>query len=308
MVFAALAFVNSNGIGQGDFIDFLPFVLDVLFGIADIDHILLNSKDFPHIAVEDAFFIVIMLLHDLIADAENYVSPFQLTLPFSWRIESALDELIEVFHAARVLVHRRQNLDGELIPRFQELAVIENTYLFGPLGFVFDFDEAEFRVFIDHRQSATVDEMGIRDDTASFLLPENGIQADNRDLSRCDDVMQDRAGSDGRQLVCVADEDATTLRFQGAEEMIHHFHVEHGYFIDDDQIGRQQLGLVVFKDLDPALPAIGDEQAMDGLSLALCRFSQAFGGPPGRRTEEDAQPFLFGQADDGLSCPSQGRR
>ena len=100
-----------------------------------------------------------------------------------------LDELIEVVDAARVLVHRRQDLNGELIPRFQELAVIEGAYLLGPLGFVFDFNEAKFRVFIDDGQTAAVDEVGIGHDTPSFLLTENRIQADDRDLSRGDDVM-----------------------------------------------------------------------------------------------------------------------
>ena len=112
--------------------------------------------------------------------------------------------------------------------------------------------------------------------------------------------MQDGTGPDRRQLIGVADEDAAALRFQGTEEMVHHFHVEHRDFIDDDQVGRQQLGFVVFKDLNPSLTTVGDEQTVNGFGLALRRFGQALGGPPGRRTEEDAQPFLFGQADDGL--------
>ena len=119
VVFTALALVDGNGIGQGDFIDFLAFVFDILFGIADIDHVLLDGKDFTHIAVEDAFFIVVVLLHDLIADAEDDVLPFQFGLPFSRRVEPFLDELIEVIYATGVLIHRRQDLDGELIARFQ---------------------------------------------------------------------------------------------------------------------------------------------------------------------------------------------
>ena len=47
--------------------------------------------------------------------------------------------------------------------------------------------------------------------------------------------------------------------------------------------------------------AVGNEQSMNGLSLALCRFSQALSRPSRRRTEQDAQPFLFSQADDGLN-------
>ena len=142
--------------------------------------------------------------------------------------------------------------------------------------------------------------MGIGDDAAPFFLTKNRIQADDRDLTGRDDIVQDGAGPDRWQLVGVADEDAAALRLQSAEEMVHHFHVEHGYFIDDDQVGRQHLRFVVFKDLHGPDVAVGNEQAVDGLGLALRRFGQALGRPSRRCTKQDAQAFLFGQADDGL--------
>ena len=47
--------------------------------------------------------------------------------------------------------------------------------------------------------------------------------------------------------------------------------------------------------------AVGNKESMDGLRLALRRFSQTLSSSPRRRTEQDAQAFLFGQADDGLN-------
>lgn len=46
--------------------------------------------------------------------------------------------------------------------------------------------------------------------------------------------MEDGAGADRRQLVGITDEDTAALGLQGIQQVVHHFHVEHGHFVDDD--------------------------------------------------------------------------
>ena len=217
MVFTPLALMDSNGIGQGDFVDFRAFILDVLFGITNVDHVMLNGKDLTDVAVEDAFFVIIMLLHDLVADAENHVAALQFTLPLNGRIEPFLNKLIEVVDAAGILVHGRQDLDGKFVTCFLNFTAVQGADLRRPVGFGLDFDEAEFQVFVDHRQAAVVDEVGIGYDAAPFFLAENRIQADDGDRFRGDDIVEDGTGSDRRQLVGITDEDATALGLQGIQ-------------------------------------------------------------------------------------------
>lgn len=175
MVFAPLALMDGDGVGQSNFIDFRTFILDVLLRVTDVDHVMLYGKDLADIAVKYAFFVIIMLLHDLIADAKNHVTALQFALPRNGRIEPFLNELIEVVDAAGIFVHRRQDLDGKFVARFLDFTAVQGTDLCRPIGFGLDFDEAEFQVCVDHRQAAVVDEVGVGDDAAPFFLAKNRI-------------------------------------------------------------------------------------------------------------------------------------
>ena len=90
------------------------------------------------------------------------------------------------------------------------------------------------------------------------------------------------------------------MRAQCLQQVIQHFHIQHGNFVDDDQIGGQLLRFVVFENLPAAGKAFRHEKAVNRLSLALRRFGQALRRPPRRRAQDDAQPFLLGQADNRL--------
>lgn len=175
MVFAALALMDGNGISQGDFVDFRAFILDVLLRVTDVDHVVLYGKDLADVAVEDTFFIIVVLLHDFVADAKNHVAALQFALPRNGRIEPFLNKLIEVVDAAGILVHGRQDLDGKFVARFLNFTAVQGADLRRPVGFRLDFDEAEFQVFVDHRQAAVIDEVGVGDDAAPFFLAENRV-------------------------------------------------------------------------------------------------------------------------------------
>ena len=239
MVFAPLALMDGNGVGQGNFVDFCSFVLDVLFRITDVDHVVLDGKDLADVAVKHALFIVVVLLHDLVADAKDHVAALQFALAHDRGIETFLNELIEVIDAAGILVHRRQDLNSKFVARLLDFTAVQSADLRRPISFGLDFDEAKFQVFVDDRQASIVNQVGVSNDAAPFFLAENRIQANDGYHFRGDDVVEDGAGPDRRQLVGIPDEDAAALRFQSVQQMVHHFHIEHRHFVDDDQIGRQ---------------------------------------------------------------------
>ena len=82
--------MNRYGIGQGNFIDFLPFVLDVLLRIAHVHDVVLHGKNLADIAVKYALVIVVLLLHDLIACTEGHLSRLMLAFAFLGPVDGGL--------------------------------------------------------------------------------------------------------------------------------------------------------------------------------------------------------------------------
>ena len=119
-IFAALALVDGNGVGQHQFVQLMELVANeeraCLLYEFDFERcaVFVNAANPANVAVEDAFVVVVARLHDFIADAQNSIAPFYLCNRRG--VEMSLEPLIERGYADRSLVHWREHLDiGERI-------------------------------------------------------------------------------------------------------------------------------------------------------------------------------------------------
>ena len=204
VIFTALAFMDSNRIGQRNFIDFLSFVFDILFWIPHIDDIVLNSKYFTYISIKHAFVVIVLFLHDFIAAPKQRLAVFIFAFIFLRLIRLFLNYGIEMFYTTGIFIHRCQHLDSKFVSGFCCFCFIQLANFGSTFFFVLDFYKPKFRIRIDDRQAAVINQMGIRYNTSAFLLTKNRIQAHDRHDLRLNDIMQHRTGPYRRQLICVA--------------------------------------------------------------------------------------------------------
>ena len=139
---------------------------------------------------------------------------------------------IQIFRAAHAFVHRREHLDvahrieAELVRHAlgaQRFDRRDNL-----VGILFrDEEEIAFLWRIEDLQAAVVDAVGVGDDEAVLGLPEDFGEPHDRHRLRFDQVVQEVAGADRRQLIDVADEhDGRTLRDR-LQQVIRERDVEH---------------------------------------------------------------------------------
>ena len=136
-----------------------------------------------------------------------------------------------------------------------------------------------------------IDGVRVQHDAARLALAEDFREAHARDDARAQDILEDRARADGRQLVDVADEDDVRALRHGGEEIIHEHDVHHRDFVKDDDVGLQ--GIVRVLREHRALAALRFEHAVDRHSLAACRFREALRRASRRRAEQDGKAELF---------------
>lgn len=82
------------------------------------------------------------------------------------------------------------------------------------------------------------------DDAAEFSLAEYDVEPYEGDFSRGDEVVEDIAGTDGGELVDVADEDEMGFAGDGLDEAGGESRVEHGGFVDYYDVGTEWFRFV----------------------------------------------------------------
>ena len=135
--------------------------------------------------------------------------------------------------------------------------------------------------------------MRVDDDQAFTVLTEDTPQHDFRDDAGIDQIAQHAARTDRRQLIDVADENQMAVRIDRAQQVIHQPQIDHRSLIDDDVIDLQWIVLASVK---TAFARVVFEQPMNCQGIFAGALGHAFGGAPGRRTQDEAD---LGAAQDG---------
>jgi hypothetical protein len=78
--------------------------------------------------------------------------------------------------------------------------------------------------------------MGAGDDSALGGLAEDLGQPDDRQ-DAVDQVAQDVTGTDGRELIDIADEDHGGAEGTARKQLVHEGDIDHGTFVDDEEVG-----------------------------------------------------------------------
>ena len=140
--------------------------------------------------------------------------------------------------------------------------------------------------------------MGVHDDAALALLAEDIREADARDDAGAQDVPQDCAGSDGRQLVDIADKDDMRAVGHGRKEVLHERDVHHRDLVEDDDVGLELLVLVLAERRRArAACALRLEHAVNGHGLLPRRLSEPLGGASRRRAEQHREALQVQEVD-----------
>jgi hypothetical protein len=104
--------------------------------------------------------------------------------------------------------------------------------------------EVADRILRPFRHQAPVDAMRVDDDPALGRLPEHFRQPHHRHGARGDDIGEHLAGTDGRQLVHVADKDQRRMVRHRLQESEHQWGIDHRGLVDDEQVAFQRVILL----------------------------------------------------------------
>ena len=297
IVFAALRFVDGDGVGQGDVIELVPLVDDrtsiILDDQPEVDPV--DMDDVADVAVEDVLLVVVADLHDLVPDPEFAQAHTQaLAAP----VEPLLQLGIQALDPDEALVHGADHLNLGRKRREMELlgdAPADRLENGGEdLGLLLGPDEVEIRILVAlgriDELLALVDPVGILDDEAAGFLAEDFAQADDRLGPGLDEVAQELARPEGGQLVLVADQDEPHGRGHGLDQRVHQGQIDHGELVDDDGLALQRPVLV-----SPERAQLGIElqRPVQGLGFLAGGLGQALGRPAGGRRQQDRPaPFV----------------
>ena len=89
------------------------------------------------------------------------------------------------------------------------------------------------------------DQLGIGCDPASVLLPEHLIQSDDRYKAAGDDLLQNCAGTNRRQLITVTYQNESGLIGNRPEQLLCQINIQHGNLIHKDEIRFQHLWISI---------------------------------------------------------------
>ncbi len=106
-------------------------------------------------------------------------------------------------------------------------------------------------------------------------------------------ITQDLAGADGRQLVDIPDQEQMRPGCDRLGKLVGQQKIQHGRLVDDDEIGVQRAVAVVGR-----VPARSQfQQPVHGGRLVPGQLGEPLGGPAGRRGEHDLRALGAGQGD-----------
>ena len=134
--------------------------------------------------------------------------------------------------------------------------------------------------------------MGVDDDSARGGLPENLGEAHDGCSARADDVRQHLRGSDGGQLVDIADDEQRRVIRRRLHQRLHQHDVDHGGLVDHEQIAIEGIVGVA---REPAALGIDLQEPVDRLRLDARRFGHALGCATRRGAKQ--QSNVFGRKD-----------
>jgi hypothetical protein len=109
----SLAFVDRDGIGEHDLVEFVEIVGDLspVKGDDDLALALVKFDDPPDVAVEHVFVVVVSGLDDFVAQPELNPEALDNRFAWTWRIQPLLQHRIHLAGPERPPVHRTKNLD-----------------------------------------------------------------------------------------------------------------------------------------------------------------------------------------------------
>ena len=181
-----------------------------------------------NIAVENILFIVIANLHNLVTHTQYITRYVYLRLSRRRRIKIFLQQLIQILHAAGILVHRCQHLHPAPVTAGRKLR-IGTRHEFRSILLIGKFLQGKLAVGTGKkfRHLPAVNLMGIAYNRTYLCLTENIFQTYNRHSARTDHILKHRACTNGRQLVHVTDENQPTAAGNRLKQMIGQADIEH---------------------------------------------------------------------------------
>ena len=203
-------------------------------------------------------------------------------------VEFRLQKLIEHPYAAFALLGRAEHLhlpDGIEVQEARQAGGAERDDTLRRVGRgdgALKEKVAAFRV--EPRRFAAVDAVGVVDDHALFILPENLGQADGGDRAAVQNVAQHVARADAGELIRVADHNQPRAGDERAQKRPHQEDIHHGHFVDDERVVFQR---VILRAGEVALLAAVFQQAVERLGLHAAGLAHALGGAAGRCGQRD---------------------
>ena len=292
--FRSLAFVDADGVGGFDFVQFAEFVDHAASVEFDprLPLLRVDGRNAPDIAVEDFLFVVVARLQDFVAHAKFRPEALDLRTIGPRRIERGLQGDVQFAYAEASAVHRREHL--HVAHRIQSHA-LGNFLTHQPQN-----EPGNFLRFLPVHEgevgslparvlrNASVPHI-VRGphDAAGFCLAENLGQARRRHRTAGQQIGQHRARTHAGELVGIADEEERTARRKRAAERGHKRNIDHGKFINHHEVGIERL-------LRSAFETTGGkklQKTVNGLGAVTGRLAHPFGRTPGRRAQLEADFF-----------------
>ena len=245
------------------------------------------------IAVENILFIVIANLHNLVTHTQYITRYVYLELGSRRRIKIFLQQLIQILHAAGILVHRRQHLHPAPVTAGRKLG-IGTCYKFRSILLVGKLLQRKLAVGTGKklRHLPTVNLMGITDNRTHLCLTENIFQTYNRHSARTDHILKHRACTHGRQLVHVTDENQTAAAGNCLKQMIGQADIEHRSLIDNNCFRIQRIA-VILAEAQAVTRRLVFQQTMHRCRRMTGRISQPACSATGRRSQQNAAASLL---------------
>lgn len=288
-VLAALALVDRAGVREsesvegGEGIDHDPAV--------EVDRRppfgALEGEDAADVTVEDAEVVVVALLHHAIADPQHQTAAAHFV---ALRIEQRLQLGVEVRGAEQTAAHRRQHLDigarleteglrnafGDQLAHGRQdrlrLLALDEEEVVGAFGDPVPAGASR------QRCQSVAHSVRVGDDEALARLAEDLVEARDLDDAGVDEVGEQAAGSDRRQLVDVADQNQSRAAWQRADQRAGERDVEHRRLVHHQHVEGQRR---VRPPREAMAVGLVLEQPMDRLGVVTGRLGQPLGGATG---------------------------
>ena len=245
------------------------------------------------IAVENILFIVIANLHNLVTHTQYITRYVYLRLGSRRRIKIFLQQLIQILHAAWILMHRCQHLHPAPVTAGRKLR-IGTCYKFRSILLIGKFLQGKLAVGTSKklRHLPTVNLMRIADNRTYLCLTENIFQTYNRHSARTDHILKHRACTNGRQLVHVTDENQAAAAGNCLKQMIGQTDIEHRSLIDNNRFRIKRIA-VILAEAQAVTRRLVFQQTVYRCRRMTGRIRQSACGASGRRSQQNAAARLL---------------